>query len=122
MKVMKKNEKKTTPNPTGKEEPKAWVFIPLLKAHILKRTDTYVLFDVDGVASGIVNAKFLRKKESDTMVYLSLPATYEVNCNVREKIEGRWQTTKKYIITAEELRPLVLDYNKGALPKDALPF
>ena len=90
----------------------------------MKRTDTYILFDVDGVASGIVNAKFLRKKESPEMVYLSLPATYEVNCNVREKIEGRWQTTKKYIITAEELRPLVLHYNEGwkPLPADELPL
>ena len=55
------------------------------------------------------------------MIYLSLPATYEVNCNVREKVEGRWTTTKKYIITAKELRPLVLDYNRE-LPKDKLPF
>lgn len=93
-----------------------WVFIPLLKKHIFKRTDTYVLFDVDGTASGIINAKFLRKKESDTMVYISVPSNYEINCNVREKVEGRWTTTKKYVITAEELRPLVLDYNKNELP------
>ena len=104
-----------------KEVCKEWVFIPLLKRHVLKRTATYLLFDIDGVASGIVNAKFIRKKESDDMLFLSLPATYEVNCNVREKIEGRWTTTKKYIITASELRPLVLDYNKE-LPKDKLPF
>ena len=95
-----------------KETCKEWVFVPLLKAHIIKRTESYVLFNVDGIASGIVNAKFLRKKESDDMVYISLPADYEVNCQVREKIEGRWTTTKKYIITAKELRPLVLDYNK----------
>lgn len=93
-----------------------------MKAHILKRTDTYILFDIDGVASGIVNAKFLRKKESDTMVYLSLPATYEVNCNVREKISGRWQTTRTYVVTAEQLRPLVLDYNRTSVPNDKLPF
>ena len=93
-----------------------WVFIPLLKKHIIKRTETYVLFDVDGVASGIVNAKFLRKKESDEMVYLSLPSDYEINCNVRENIGGKWQTTKKYVITAEELRPLVLEHNKNDLP------
>ena len=55
------------------------------------------------------------------MIYLSLPATYEVNCNVREKLDGRWTTTKKYVITAKELRPLVLDYNRE-LPKDKLPF
>ena len=50
------------------------------------------------------------------MVYLSLPDNYEINCNVREKLEGRWTTTKKYVITAKELRQLVLDYNKNGLP------
>ena len=99
-----------------KKQPAEWVFIPLLKKHIFKRTDTYVLFDVDGKSTGILNAKFLRKKESDEMVYISLPANYEVNCNVREKINGRWETTKKYILTAKELRPLVLEYN------NELPF
>lgn len=103
------------------QENKEWVFVPLKKNHLIKRTPTYVLFDIDGVASGIVNAKFIRKKESEDMIYLSLPATYEVNCNVREKLDGRWTTTKKYIITAKELRPLVLDYNRE-LPKDKLPF
>lgn len=88
------------------------MFVPLLKKHIIKRTETYVLFDVDGTASGIVNTKFLRKKESDEMVYLSLPENYEISCNVREKINGRWEVVKKYVITAKELRPLVLDYNK----------
>lgn len=101
---MNNNGVATTPN--------NWVFIPLAKKHLIKRTDTYILFDVDGVASGIVNAKFLRKKESDDMVYLSLPANYEINCNVREKVEGVWTTTKKYVIKAEDLRPLVLNYNK----------
>ena len=71
-----------------------------------------MLFDVDGVASGIVNSKFVRKKESDEMIYLSLPANYEINCNVREKVEGRWVTMKKYVIKAEDLRPIVLDHNK----------
>ena len=93
-----------------------WVFVPLAKKNVIKRTDTYILFNVDGVASGIVSAKFLRKKESEDMLYLSLPANYEVNCQVREKVEGRWTPTKRYIITAKELRPLVLENNKD------LPF
>ena len=93
----------------GKEE---WVFIPLLKKHILKRTETYVLFDVDGIASGIITTKFLRKKETDDMVFFSVPASYEINCNVRENIGGRWTTTSKYVIKALNLRPIVLEYNK----------
>ena len=99
-----------------RETCKEWVFVPLSKKHIIKRTESYILFDVDGIASGIVNSKFARKKESDDMVYLSLPANYEVNCQVREKVEGRWTPTKRYIITAKELRPLVLENNKD------LPF
>lgn len=113
---MMNNGVENTQQGEREEISKNWVFVPLLKKHIIKRTETYVLFDVDGTASGIVNAKFLRKKESDDMVFLSLPANYEVNCNVREKVEGRWTTTKKYIITAEELRPLVLLHNKSDLP------
>lgn len=99
-----------------RETCKEWVFVPLMKEHLIKRTDKYILFDVDGVATGIVNAVFLRKKESETMVYLSLPATYEINCNVRERVDGKWTTTKKYVITAKELRELVLNYNKASLP------
>ena len=105
-----------------KETCKEWVFIPLLKKHILSRKPTYVLFDIDGVASGIVNAKFIRKKESETMIYLSLPENYEINCRVREKLEGRWVTTKTIIMTAKELRPLVLEYNRTEVPNDKLPF
>ena len=63
----------------GQEE---WVFIPLSKKHILKRTDAYVLLDVDGIASGIISAKFLRKKETEDMVFFSVPATYATD--VRE--------------------------------------
>ena len=111
---MMDNEEMMNKSVEGNHEEKTtnWVFIPLLKKHIIKRTATYILFDVDGSASGIINAKFLRKKESDDMVYLSLPADYVITCNVREKIGGLWQTVKKYTITAEELRPLVLQYNK----------
>ena len=82
----------------------------------MSRKPTYVLFDVDGVASGIVNAKFIRKKESETMIYLSLPENYEINCRVREKLEGKWVTTKTITMTAKELRPLVLEHNKSDLP------
>lgn len=93
-----------------------WVFIPLLKKHIYKRTDTYILFDVNGKSTGIINAKFLRKKETEDMVFISLPADYKVNCNVRENIDGKWVTTSTYVLTGKELRPIVLDYN------NELPF
>ena len=88
------------------------MFIPLLKAHILKRTDTYILFDVDGIASGIISAKFLRKKETDEMVFLSVPSDYEINVNVRDYVNGKWETTSAWKVTAKNLRQKILDYNK----------
>lgn len=121
---MKKTQevKQATQNPTEKESTN-WVFIPLLKGHILKRTDGYVLFDVDGTASGIISAKFLRKKETDDMVFFSVPAEYEVSCRVRENVNGRWTTTKEYRAKAIDLRELVIKYNNSEqVPEDKLPF
>ena len=83
-----------------------------MKAHIFKRTDTYILFDVDGIASGIISAKFLRKKETDEMVYLSVPADYEINVNVRELVNGRWETISKYNIKAKDIKERIETYNK----------
>ena len=102
--------KKTLEN----QEKKEWVFLPLLKAHILKRTDTFVLFDVDGIASGIVSAKFLRKKETDDYVFLSVPADYEINVRVREKnlYTGKWETKMDMSIKAVELAEKIRNYNK----------
>ena len=91
-----------------------WIFIPLLKAHILKRTEKYVLFDVDGIASGIVNAKFLRKKETEDYVFLSVPADYEINVRVREKnlTTGKWETTMDMSVKAKDLAERIKTYNK----------
>lgn len=91
-----------------------WIFIPLLKNHILKRTDQYVLFDVDGIASGIINAKFLRKKETEDYVFMSVPADYEVNVRVREKdlTTGKWETKMEMSIKANDLAERIKTYNK----------
>lgn len=78
----------------------------------MKRTDAYILFDVDGIASGIISAKFLRKKETDEMVFLSVPSEYEVNVRVRDNVNGKWETTSSWKITAKNLRQKILDYNK----------
>lgn len=102
----------TTNNATLVEENEKWVFIPLSKAHILKRTDKYVLFDVDGTASAILNTVFLRKKETDEMVFFSVPADYVIYCRVKEYKEGKWMVTSEYQVTAKNIRPIVLKYNK----------
>lgn len=96
------------------------------KENIIKRTTNYVLFDVDGSASAIINAKFLRKKESEDAVFFSVPADYKVTCRVKEYKEGKgYQLVKEYIVTAENLRPVVLAYNKlcnHKAKRDELPF
>lgn len=89
-----------------------WVFVPVKKEHIIKRTETYVLLDVDGIANGIITSKFLRKKESEEYVYFSIPNTYSINCNVRKQINGKWTTTESYKLTAYQFRDVVLEYNK----------
>lgn len=107
---MENNQTNKKENLLGEET--TWVFIPLLKAHILKRTDSYVLFDVDGIASGIISAKFLRKKETEDMVFFSVPADYEVSCRVRELKNRRWETTLEMKFKASELKDRIIQHNK----------
>ena len=115
------NENKTQNQNTEKQNTE-WVLIALSKKHILKRTDKYVLFDVDGSASGIISTKFLRKKEHEDMIFLSVPANYEINCQVREQVDGKWQAVKTYSIKAVELKSLVSAYNKANKPLTDLSF
>ena len=111
-----------------------------MKENIIKRTPTYVLLDVDGTASGIISAKFLRKKENDDFVFFSIPEDYEINCRVREYREGSgWQVVNEHIVKAVDIKELIVAYNKvcqhkakvsktsieeleQGLPKDDLPF
>ena len=107
--MMNENKK-----PLENQKREEWVFLALLKAHILKRTDTYILFDVDGIASGIVSAKFLRKKETEDYVFLSVPPTYEINVRVREKnlSTGKWETKMDMSVKALDLAEKIRNYNK----------
>ena len=94
-----------------KNQETEWVFIPLLKSHIIKRTDAYILFDLDGVATGIISAKFLRKKETDEYVYFSVPETYEVKCRTRELKNGKWVTACEVPVKAIYVKEKVLLHN-----------
>ena len=89
---------------------KEWVFLPLLKTNVLKRTDTYVLIDIDGTASGIISAKFLRKKETDDKVFFSIPEDYEINCRVRELKDMKWVTTKEFKVNPKVLKSLIIEH------------
>ena len=116
-KVQKQNAQPQEKENTG------WILVALPKKAVIKRTETYLLFDVDGQASGIVSSKFIRNKESETHLFISMPCEYEVNCRVREKTEGRYVTTKEYIIKAKDLKALVKEYEKRCeVPQDQLPF
>lgn len=86
-----------------------WVFIPLSKELILKSTDDYILFKLGGGATTIVSAKFKRKKESDEKIFLSVPETYEFNCQRREfdKNKNRYVPVERWSIKAKELKELL---------------
>lgn len=121
---MKKNAQKQTTPVKEEKANTGWILIALPKKCVIKRTETYLLFDVDGQASGIVSSKFIRNKESETHLFISLPETYEVNCRVRERGEnGKYNTICEYSITALKLKPIVKAYEKAEqVPQDELPF
>ena len=62
----------------GKENTTRWVFIPVAKTDVLKREETYILLKVGENHSAIVSSKFVREKESDTHIYLSIPEDYKI--------------------------------------------
>ena len=62
----------------GKENTTRWVFIPVAKTDVLKREETYVLLKVSDYHSVIISSKFVRAKESDTHIYLSIPEDYKI--------------------------------------------
>ena len=98
----------------------------------MKRTEKYVLINVDGQASAIVNAKFLRKKETEESAFLSLPPDYKVSCRVREfdAEKNSWNVVKKFEIKPTTLRYFVTHQPKRPQnqpdafdqPDDDLPF
>lgn len=126
----KKSQTKQEPKQVGGENERKnlWVLLPIFKSNVLKKTEKYVLFDVDGSASAIINAKFLRKKEHDNYIFVSIPANFEITCRVKEYKQGKgYQVVKEYVVTAENLLPVVKAYNKvceskPAPEKDELPF
>lgn len=113
-------------NKTTKNE---WVFIPVRKDTILKRTETYVLFKVSERATAIISSKFVRKKENEDFIFVSLPQDYKVNWRMTQYN----QTTRKYYDVAKgvwlpsELKENVNAYYKtlesdGFVSEEDTPF
>lgn len=108
-----------------------WVFIPLPKSLIIKQTDTYILFKLGENISSIVSAKFKRKKESDSHIYLSVPPSYNFGC----KLTSYDAETKKYVkvceqdLSGQEIKEYLDTYDEDEIPDnewsdlvDGLPF
>lgn len=89
----------------------------------MKRTSDYVLFKVNG-GTAIVNAKFIRQKESEDYIFLSVPPMYDISVRTREFIDGKWTTTKQYSVIALNLAPIVREYTKMYIANGGqdLPF
>lgn len=87
---------------------------------ILKRTNDYVLFKLNG-GSAIINGKFIRNKESEEYIFISLPPTYQVAVRTRDFIDGKWVTTQQHQVSANDIVSLVKEYSQKLIKED-LPF
>lgn len=70
-------EKPQNQNPLENSN-KTWVFVAIRKDLIAKRTNEYVLIKLAYGYSAIINAKFVRAKESDTHIFASMPYDYKI--------------------------------------------
>lgn len=104
------NEKKEMNNngvaKTDNGQQTEWVFIPLPKDLVIKKTEKYVLFQVGDNISSIVSAKFKRKKESENFIYLSVPANYMFGIKETRYNEEthKWETMRQKDLSAKLMR------------------
>lgn len=95
---------------------KRWVFIPVKKTRVLKRTEQYLLLVVDdtitehnGYIKTFISTKFLRSKETEDALFLSLPEDMIIRLDVSEKTEnGGYRTENVKNINPWTLRKLML--------------
>ena len=90
----------------GKENTTRWVFIPVAKTDVLKREETYVLLNLSDNASAIISSKFVRAKESDTHIYLSIPEDYKIKVRLSKvnKKTHRYEVAKEKEVDAWYIR------------------
>ena len=123
-----------------------WVFVAIRKELVAKRTKEYVLIKLPYGYSAIINAKFIRKKESDTHIFASMPYNYKINVRqtqfstdnkkwnvVDEKTKYPRQLSWDLHVLEEQLSrgqelKSILEYQDlnvktdEPVPSDALPF
>ena len=98
---------------------KEWVFVPVKKVNLLKRTEDYVLFLIGENTTAIVSSKFVRQKESDDFIYISLPDDYSVSTRQTGLVNGKWQTIKELKITPYTLKKKENAYTKPVDVEDS---
>lgn len=74
-----------------------WVFLAIRKDLIAKRTDKFVLIKLAYGYSAIINAKFIRAKETDDKIFASLPYDYKINVR-----QTAFDTTKNEWVVVDE--------------------
>ena len=58
--------------------------MPVNKELVAKRTEDYLLVKLPYGYSAIISSKFLRKKETDEMLYCSMPYDYKIKTRQTE--------------------------------------
>ena len=104
MKQMTEIKQTSNQNQDHSEKGK-WTFVPVPKELVAKRTDKYVLIKLPVGQSAIVNAVFLRKKETEEKLFMSIPEDYQIKArqsqyNPKTK---KYEVVKESIITASQL-------------------
>lgn len=56
-----------------------WVFLPVHKSRVIKDEEKYVLIEITDATSTILPKVFKRKKETEDMMFFSLPKDFNIN-------------------------------------------
>ena len=75
-----------------------WVFLPIKKGCIAKRTDTFILIKLAQGKSVILNTKFVREKETEEFIYASVPSDYTFLMRATRYDEEQ----KKFVVVSED--------------------
>lgn len=83
MEELKVNVNENVEGEVKSEQKSNWVFIPVHKSRVIKGTDKYYLLNLKSdetySVSTIINAIFKRVKETDDMIYFSVPKNFRFN-------------------------------------------
>ena len=146
MKNMPEPKQNQNLSENGKKSETRWVFIAIPKSLVAKRTESFTLIKLARGWSAIINSLFVRNKETEDTIYVSIPHDYKVkfrrtmyNLDVKkfvitEETTGKaWDLLKnvkgcKDLVESgykveEIIQPdFQVDSDELSLPDDELPF